>query len=126
MGKTSHADEILEEMAQILGFSKTAGDIVTEFKTQLATASTEAAVDALYERYKGQLRRVPSQEDWEALVNAKKGQLRSGRPAEDGSAAEHTLAYLVEIADALDAYGFADIASIVDDTIRKVSAYKTK
>lgn len=124
MGKT-HADEILNEMAAILGFAKTAEDIVAEFKTKLMGASTEAAVDALYAQYRNRLRQAANQEDWDALVGARKTQLRNVKPAEDGQALEYTLAYLVEIADALDAFGFAGVASMIDDAIHKVSTYKT-
>jgi hypothetical protein len=124
MGKT-HADEILDEMARILGFAKIAEDVGAEFKTKLMGVATEAAVDALYAQYRDRLRQAVSQEDWEALVNARKGQLRSAKPAEDGQALEYTLAYLVEVADALDAFGFAGVASMIDDTIRKISARKT-
>ena len=122
----THVDEILGEMARILGFSKDAGDVGAEFKTRLTGAATEAAVDALYAQYRDRLRQAVSQEDWEALVNARKGQLRSAKPAEDGQALEYALAYLVEIADGLDKYGFAGLASMIDDTIRKLALGKPR
>lgn len=126
MAKASHANEILDEMVRIMGFPKAAGDVAAEFKAKLAAAPTEAAIDALYAEYRGQLKWAPNQEDWEALINARKGQLRSAKASADTPALRYALAYLVEIADALDKYGCADVANIVDETIGRLSAYKTE
>lgn len=132
----SHADDIMGEMVQILGFSKAAEDAAAEFKAKLAGAASAPAVDALYAEYKDRLKWATTQEDWEALVNARKGQLRTQKASEEEpiltgtpdemSVLTETLAELVEIADALDKYGFAGLAGVIDDTILKMSAAKDR
>jgi len=83
MGKISYADEILDEMAKSLGFCKIASeDAVAEFKSKLAAANTETAVDALYKEYKinsnGTLKLIGKH--WLMLEKDRLGKLNRAKP----------------------------------------------
>jgi len=112
------SNEILSSMDAILNFTKTADDAVTEFKAKLATANSEAAIDALYTEYKRRLKLSTSPEDWEMLINNRKAQIRNTRAA--SPELQYTLSYLVKIADALDEKGFTSISNIIDGTINRI------
>ena len=118
------ADEILENMANDMGF-KAEASVTEEFKSALKNAKTEAAVDAAWNDHRGKLKREMTQQDWASMCNSRKGQIKKLKDVNnaddeelDQIAINQAIDHLISAADVLDASGFKTHASFVDRLLK--------
>lgn len=150
--KSHYADEITEAMVNILndgefkqihktaGFTKEAGPALETFKQELAVSDD---IDGVWTKHLPALQQEENLEPGvlQLAVDAKEARAKElGKPgytvprladdeemADDNFtvAADFAMDHMVKLADALDNRGFSVLASAVDETIEKISKYKT-
>jgi hypothetical protein len=127
--KNINADEIVEAMADTLGFKKEAKTFASlgAYKIVLALANCKAILGRLHYTNVTVLFTDPSdvKKVWQTMNESK----RCGGKADDGQslddditiAVSFALKNLVKVADELDANGFEELAAVIDEGIGEIS-----